>query len=143
MQIILVQTEVEQAIKDYISHRLTVSEGTDIQIDLTATRGAEGVKAIIDLIPNTPKVSGAKRPYTPRATAAVSAIDEAKTTGPTSERAPEPVVETQAAPDSVENEAIIGDAVEEAVEETSAVAEVPATPPVKSLFSNLRKPVNT
>lgn len=50
MQITLIQTEIEEAIRDYVSRQLTVREGMRIDIELKATRGAEGYQAFIDIV---------------------------------------------------------------------------------------------
>ena len=50
MQIILVQQEVEQALRDYVASRLTLVEGTSFEIDLAATRGVNGITATINLV---------------------------------------------------------------------------------------------
>lgn len=49
MQIIIVQHEIEQAIRDHIASRLTVAAGVKMEIDLQATRGPEGYRAIINI----------------------------------------------------------------------------------------------
>ena len=51
MQIILVQAEIEQALKDYVNKTMKVADGVGIDIELTATRGAEGFKAFINIQP--------------------------------------------------------------------------------------------
>lgn len=49
MQITLVQSEIEQALKNYINEQVNVKEGMDIVIVLKATRGEEGTTAVIDI----------------------------------------------------------------------------------------------
>ena len=51
MQITLVQTEIETAIRNYIHSQIVVKEGMKIDIILKATRGDEGTTAIIDITP--------------------------------------------------------------------------------------------
>lgn len=65
MQITIPQSEIETAIIDYIQSRVQISEGMQIEIDLRATRGAEGFQAIIDIFPEgqsrpKPSAAGAK-----------------------------------------------------------------------------------
>ena len=48
MQIILVQAEIETAIRNYVNSKVKVNEGQDIRIDLSASRGPEGFRANID-----------------------------------------------------------------------------------------------
>lgn len=50
MQIILVQAEIEKAIRNYVNSKVQVNEGQDIRIDLSASRGPEGFRATIDII---------------------------------------------------------------------------------------------
>ena len=66
MQIILVQAEIEKAIRNYVNSKVKVNEGQDIRIDLSASRGPEGFRATIDIIDDelipaaTPKAAAAK-----------------------------------------------------------------------------------
>jgi putative DNA primase/helicase len=66
MQIIIVQSEIEHAIRNYINSQLNVKDGMRIDIDLSATRGADGFKATIDIVPNeapsAPKAAQAPEP---------------------------------------------------------------------------------
>lgn len=49
MQITLVQSEIEQAIKSYVNNFMPNING-DLKIDLSASRGVEGFKATIDIV---------------------------------------------------------------------------------------------
>lgn len=181
MQIILVQHEVEQALREYISSRLTIPEGTDFQIDLASTRGPEGVKAIIDLVPTNNPIPAVSRsatavrklktatlastahPPTSTTTAATATISkptstqvepetadlsgtessEAGDTDDTSEDAAE-----EQAEEATEAEAQSAEPAQAAAPSADVVPETeteaaPATPPVRSLFANLRKPQNS
>jgi hypothetical protein len=51
VQITIIQAEIEEAIRSWIGSRLKVAEGMETTIELLATRGAEGFKAIIDINP--------------------------------------------------------------------------------------------
>lgn len=51
MQIIIVQADIEEAIRNFISSRLRVADGMQMSIELVATRGADGFKATIEIIP--------------------------------------------------------------------------------------------
>ena len=51
MQLILVQSDIELALKEHINGLLTIREGMEITIDLKATRGTDGATAIIDISP--------------------------------------------------------------------------------------------
>jgi hypothetical protein len=52
LQIIIVQAEIEQAIRNHILSQINVKDNHDILIDLSATRGADGFKATIDIVPS-------------------------------------------------------------------------------------------
>lgn len=54
MQITLIQSEIEQALTDYIHSQINVKEGQKITIELKATRGAEGTTAVIDIVAEKP-----------------------------------------------------------------------------------------
>lgn len=64
MQITLVQSEIEQAIKSYVNNFMPNING-DLKIDLSASRGVEGFKATIDIVERgqqkeTPVYTGSK-----------------------------------------------------------------------------------
>ena len=70
MQIILVQAEIEKAIRNYVNSKVQVNEGQDIRIDLSASRGPEGFRATIDIVDVTTTVSAIFVPApTPKAAA--------------------------------------------------------------------------
>lgn len=50
MQIVLIQAEIEKAIRNYVNSIIKVAEGVDIVIDLKSTRGDAGFTANIDLV---------------------------------------------------------------------------------------------
>jgi hypothetical protein len=163
MQIILVQHEIEQALKMYLGQRLTITEGTEINIDLAATRGSEGTKAIIDLIPAAPAtvattgksnmLTNLRQPRTKSAIPAASTKDVPDTSvmkvqkvevseSETVQEAEPEVVEAEAEPTEAEAEADDPEPVEEVVADPPAAAAPVTATPVKSLFANLRKPTN-
>lgn len=49
IQITLIQTEIEQAIKAYVLGQLAIREGQEIEVDLRATRGESGATAVINI----------------------------------------------------------------------------------------------
>lgn len=57
MQITIAQSEIEVAITDYIKSIITVREGSNIAIDLKATRGDMGFQAVIDITHGTQQAS--------------------------------------------------------------------------------------
>ena len=50
MQLILPQSELEQAIKNYVNDLMNVKDGTELSIDLKAGRGLDGFTATVDII---------------------------------------------------------------------------------------------
>lgn len=155
MQIILVQTEVEQALRNYVASRLTLAVGTTFSIDLAATRGANGITATIDLVEpgQTPpvaapapvgKLAGVKPETAPKAVEAVQTTQVASAAVATQEQATAPaadVVETAvtaAAPAAEETETATAAAPAEAAQTGEA-----APAGTKSLFGNLGRPKNS
>lgn len=150
MQIILIQTDIEQAIKDFINQKVTISPDNEIKIDFSPTRGSEGIKAIIDLVPKQETVTRGQVGR-PRKTATVETGVDPKEKPHTTSPAPAVEVETektsQDITDSDGPQTEVVDPEENAPQENSVEEETkeeapPATPPVKSLFQNLRKPQN-
>lgn len=153
MQIILVQTEVEQALRNYVASRLTLAEGTTFSIDLAATRGVNGITATIDLV-EPGQSTAAPAGSIPRAQstkpAAAPAVETAKK--PASEVQADPATQASAAQENAATAQETGSAGQEA--ETGPLAdgqvagaaeavaeEVPAEKP-KSLFGGLQRPKN-
>lgn len=54
MLITIVQAEIETAIREYIDRQINLRPGMNVAIDLQATRGAEGFRAIIDITTMVP-----------------------------------------------------------------------------------------
>lgn len=50
MQITINQTQIEKAILDFMHKRINIKEGTEVRIEMRATRGAEGFSANIEII---------------------------------------------------------------------------------------------
>ena len=50
MKITIVQTEIEEAIQNHLKKAINLPEGKGFQIEITATRGANGVTAEIEII---------------------------------------------------------------------------------------------
>ena len=78
MQIVLIQAEIEKAIRNYVNSIVKVAEGVDIVIDLKSTRGDTGFTANIDLVETGVERTAAPAPTptpTPKA-AAAKAITE-------------------------------------------------------------------
>ena len=144
MQITLIQSEIEQALKNYINDIMSVKDGMEIEIQLKATRGEEGTTAIIDIVPQKPKAarggrtSGEVPAKAEPAKAAAPAKAEAAQA--VAEADPEPVAESVAEAEADDAEQVAEQAQEPApVEAEQAPAE---EAPRKSLFAGLSKPQN-
>ena len=62
MQIVLIQAEIEKAIRNYVNSIVKVAEGVDIVIDLKSTRGDTGFTANIDLVESDVERTAAPAP---------------------------------------------------------------------------------
>lgn len=49
MKLILTQKDIEAAVRAHVSSMLTMNDGTEMEIAFTATRGADGITAEIDI----------------------------------------------------------------------------------------------
>ena len=92
MRIILVQAEIELALRAYVLNQISVREGQEITIAFKNTRGDDGATAEIDI--STPSDTPIKVPSTPvKRQAAPTLLAAAQ---PTSQTASEPDVEEDA-----------------------------------------------
>lgn len=151
MQITIVQAEIEQAIRDYVSSQLKVADGMEMTIDLSATRGAEGFKATIDIHPITGVVKVA---VTNQPTQAAQMTKPTIFTPPTiSIRTTEPetkaVEETPSIIEGVNPETFAEDTTvnaapdgEDKAEESKTEAPAQSSGNSRSLFKGLQKPKN-
>ena len=149
MQITLIQSEIEQALKNYINDIMSVKDGMEIEIQLKATRGEEGTTAIIDIVPQKPKASRGGRTSgevpAKAEPAKAAAPAKAEAAQAVAEAAPEPVAESVAEAEADDAEQVAEQAQEaEALEPAPVEAEqAPAEEaPRKSLFAGLSKPQN-
>lgn len=137
MQITLIQSEIEQALKNYINDIMSVKDGMEIEIQLKATRGEEGTTAIIDIVPQKPKATRGGR---------TSGEIPAKAEPVKAAAAPVKAEPAQAVAESVaEAEADDAEQVAEQAQEPAPVEaeQAPAEEaPRKSLFAGLSKPQN-
>ena len=169
MKIILVQAEIELALRAYVLNQISVREGQEITIAFKNTRGDDGATAEIDI--STPSANiPAKVPSTPlkrtiapapvEAPMTASETDLEEDTSDPSDGSPAPAVEAEsdttaseeAAPvqdASTTSEADDGNQKEEGpVIKPASFLKPTAQPsdeapaPSKSLFANLTKPVN-
>lgn len=144
MQITLVQTELEQAIREYVGRQLTVANGTEMVIELSATRGAEGFKAIIDIQPA--KSPAAPAGPTPRAIPFAVVPAEAKVTEnpPSATTAPaEEATQTAETSSSEEQPTAEAAGSAEAASHSDTESQTQSAAPARSLFKGLAKPKNS
>ena len=167
MRIILVQAEIELALRAYVLNQISVREGQEITIAFKNTRGDDGATAEIDIstpvaqtpakVPSTP-VKRTTSPAPVEAPVAASEPEVEEDTSDPSDGSPAPAVEADSDTTASEEEAPVQDASttsepeggnqkeEEPVSQPEPTKglfgqdEAPA--PSKSLFANLTKPVN-
>lgn len=145
MQITLIQSEIEQALKNYINDIMSVKDGMEIEIQLKATRGEEGTTAIIDIVPQKPKAARGGRtsgeiPAKSESVKAAATPVKAEPAQAVAEADPAPVAESVAEAEADDAEQVAEQAQEPApVEAEQAPAE---EAPRKSLFAGLSKPQN-
>lgn len=122
MQITITQTEIEEAIDQYIRKRVRMAEFTPLAVDLKASRGSDGFTATIDLVDDQEaelkeREIARKEESKSRESARVSSFVN-KVTGKDSEEETESENGESLSPEPVEEEEI-----EEPVAEESPVEE--------------------
>lgn len=128
MQITLVQTDIEAALDMYVRSLINIGEDTDINFDLKATRGPEGMTAQVELTQATSRVQPKTTAPKPRAVKAAEPV-KAPAEEPETVAEEEPVEQTQ----EEEAEADMADTAEpETAEEPE---EKPARKSGTSIFS--------
>jgi len=172
MRIILVQAEIELAIRDYVLNKIAVKERQKVTIDFKNTRGEDGATAEINIsspLDQAQTSSAARQEPTStqlkealrntQAASAAPAVEATVDTTTQEEEAPAQPASTTSEPEgeNQKEEALPDEAAEEATEEaagetfeedqgeTEAVTKPvgeDAPAPPKSLFANLVKPVN-
>jgi hypothetical protein len=139
MRITIIQSEIEEAIREKVLSQMSINDGMVLEIDLSATRGDDGFTAEINIIPEAATKTATKK--TPAKKKAAPAPEKAKDKA-------EPVEEPDQAEEApVEQEAAETPEVEAeaSVQMDEAPAkEVPAeeSKPTGSIFGGLKKPVN-
>lgn len=137
MQLILPQSELEQAIKNYVNDLMNVKDGTELSIDLKAGRGLDGFTATVDII-KAGMATPAKTVVPAAVTSAPVPVAALVKVTPRSVAKEEPVAEEKITEDtSVANKSEQQEAASEAKEE--APAEIPTTVR-RPLFGSLKKP---
>lgn len=130
MRITIPESEIHQAIIDYIAGQGFDFRGKTVIVDLKATRGEAGFTADIDITDE-----GAVAVEAPAPTQAVAA----KATATVTKRAPLAAVKADPEPEVEEIKATEPEATDDS--EDTAEDAAPAEKP-KSLFGNMTKPVN-
>lgn len=141
MQITLIQSEIEQALKNYINDIMSVKDGMEIEIQLKATRGEEGTTAIIDIVPQKPKAARGAR--VSGETSGKS--DTVRAAAPAKAEPAQAVAESVAEAEADDAEQVAEQAQEPEAQEPAPVEaeQAPAEEaPRKSLFAGLSKPQN-
>ena len=147
MRIILVQAEIELALRAYVLNQISVREGQEITIAFKNTRGDDGATAEIDI--STPSANiPAKVPSTPlkRTIAPTPAVEAESDTTASEEEAPVQDASTTSEADTAAE--TVNQKEEEPVTKPASFLKPTAQPsdeapaPSKSLFANLTKPVN-
>lgn len=154
MQIILIQAEIEVAIRNYVNSKVKIAAGQDIRIDLSASRGPEGFRANIDIVDAEVPVEA----YSPRAaTTAAPKTAAVETDAPKKKAAPaqlEAEIEEFAAPStekvaadepSAQEQEVAQEQEQEApsVEESAEASTTEPAPTVrKPLFGKSLAPLN-
>lgn len=144
VQITIIQSEIEQAIRDYVGRQMKVHDGMELLIDISATRGSEGFKATIDIRPINSIKPEHKAPFlgsevkVEEAPIRQQPFVVARTTAPVVEQ-PEPeekapFEETASVETVVAAEATQGDGVAQPAEAAASQG--------RSLFKGLGKPKN-
>ena len=145
MQITLVETELKQALTEYIGRQMKVADGMKMNIQFMATRGDEGFKAVIDIVPIKPTSRPAIPPATSKAPAPAIVAAAAETEKPTEQTETHAETEhqevpfdggTRLAPDAPGDEHLTA-----AATHTEA-APAAAAGGARSLFKGLNKPKN-
>ena len=88
MRIIIVQSEIEEAIKAYVLNQIAVREGQEVTIDFKATRGDDGMTAEV----NIGSVAGNEQKSPEKATSSVQTTAATTTPPKASTASPAPAV---------------------------------------------------
>ncbi len=147
MRIILVQAEIELALRAYVLNQISVREGQEITIAFKNTRGDDGATAEIDIstpsdnippkVPSTPlKRAIASAPVEAPVTASEPEVEE--DTSDPSDGSPAPAVEAESDITTSEEEAPVQDAsisseADTATETVNQKEEEPASKPASFL----------
>lgn len=146
MQITLVQSEIEQALRTYVNNLINIKEGTQINIDLSAGRGADGFKATIDIVQLDSVIAPVGQ--TQKAETKSAAEEKPAKAEPKKEKKAEQTQTSSGAVAEAGSAQLVGDQQSEDEDATEsevqaeAEAQTEQAAPRKSLFGGLTKPVN-
>ena len=152
MQIILVQHEIETALRNHVTSLLQVREGNRIDITLKATRGEEGSTALIDIVPdNTVAVgqaviSSAATVVQTAARPVVRGLSPQRSSAAASSPEPEAVAEAagQASSGDAQTDTVTGDVAQgEADQAATGTDSAQGSARPTGLFAHLKKPAAT
>lgn len=144
MRIILVQAEIELALRAYVLNQIAVKDGQDISITFKNTRGDDGATAEIDI--TTPSISSGSpttvgnepQKSTQPVKESVSPVQATKTLPKASTASPAPAVEATA-PTSTEPEQSV-EAASSTTEPTAQVSTEAETPAEESKEEEFKVP---
>lgn len=134
MRIMIIQSEIEEAIGEKVLRQMSINDDMELKINLSATRGEEGMTATIDVVAKAvdePVKMPARRKAATTTTAA-----PATTTSTGKAQGGQAAAAVQEDADEANDEKVV-----EAAEPQEEQEETPAAP-TGSIFGNLRKPVN-
>lgn len=134
MRIIIVQSEIEEAIKAYINNQVDIKEGQTINIELKSTRGEDGATAEINISAAPAKKGNTRTQRAAETVQETRVVDDAPKEEKPSPEAPvaETVVNNEPEPASADP----------APSNEPANEPVQATRPSGSLFAGLSRPNN-
>ena len=140
MQIILVQAEIEKAIRNYVNSKVQVNEGQDIRIDLSASRGPEGFRATIDIVDEDATATAAPAPA-PKAAAPKVTAEAGEDQAAAKAKAAEAEAKKKA--EAERAAAAQAEAEKTALEtEDSSVTEAPFEPDAKEEVQEVQEPAS-
>lgn len=135
MKITLVQSQIEEAIRNYAMERIRLQPGQRLDLNLMATRGPAGYTCDIEVVDDT---TGQALNIAQKVENARSAPAQEAAEAPVESDTAEEVAETVEAQDAVQEPAQDAEEADESTDEAPA-EDKPARP---SIFAKLEKPKN-
>ena len=163
MQIILVQSEINEALKNYVMSQINIKDDMEVSIDLAATRGEDGFKATISIVPRGKQADAKQAVVAPAPAPHVEPTPPFDVTPPAPAPTQQPIQEDNAAVQAAAVNSFVtaaqtspiptpvvmaAEKAQPEAEEKPASVPVPAPAPspaesVRTLFAGLHKPKNT